>query len=238
MQFVPMGHEGSPLGRRSSQFVDTPHVFQNMGDGTYSHSGILAIRAAVAAKANITYKVLYNDAVAMTGGQPVEQQHHADRHGQSAAVRRRAAGPAGLRPSRAIRGVSAAAECQRASPRRARSACSASCARSKGVSGIVYEQTCATEKRRRRKRRLMADPDKRVFINPGGVRRLRRLLGAIELHQHPAARNRVRPQAQDRSVDLQQGLQLRERLLPVVRHGRRRENRGALQRRSRAPASS
>ena len=70
MQFMPMGHEGS---NRTSvgPLVDTPHVFANMGDGTYSHSGILAIRAAVAAKANITYKLLYNDAVAMTGGQPV-----------------------------------------------------------------------------------------------------------------------------------------------------------------------
>src|SRR5262249_27265371 len=71
MQFTPMGHEGTPW-HAAGGFVDTPHVVTNMGDGTYSHSGILAIRAAVAAKANITYKLLYNDAVAMTGGQPVE----------------------------------------------------------------------------------------------------------------------------------------------------------------------
>ena len=73
MQFMPMGHEGSPWAA-VGPLVDTKHVFQNMGDGTYSHSGVLAIRAAVTAKANMTYKVLYNDAVAMTGGQPVEQQ--------------------------------------------------------------------------------------------------------------------------------------------------------------------
>lgn len=164
MQFLPMGHEGSGwVG--VSQFVDTPHMFQNMGDGTYSHSGILAIRAAVAQKTPITYKILYNDAVAMTGGQPVEsaispigvaQQLLAegvqDVRLVSDQPNNYTAGaiPSGLRihhrddldsVQRALRDIP-------------------------GVTAIIYEQTCAAEKRRRRKRGLMDKSNERVFINP------------------------------------------------------------------------
>jgi indolepyruvate ferredoxin oxidoreductase len=108
MQFMPMGHEGSPWVS-VGPLVDRPHVFQNMGDGTYSHSGVLAIRAAVAAKANITYKLLYNDAVAMTGGQPVElQMSPIDMVKQLLSE--------GVGPVRLL--TEAARECQPASPRR------------------------------------------------------------------------------------------------------------------------
>ena len=164
MQFVPMGHEGSPWVS-AGQFVDTPHMFQNMGDGTYSHSGILAIRAAVAAKANITYKLLYNDAVAMTGGQPVEQQIT----------------PVDMVEQLLAEGVRPVCLVSDDPDKYAHSRLPANASlhhrdeldrlqrelrETKGVTAIVYEQTCAAEKRRRRKRGLMEDPDRRVFINP------------------------------------------------------------------------
>ena len=164
MQFMPMGHEGSNWSSVSA-FVETPHVFANMGDGTYSHSGILSIRASVAAKSNITYKVLYNDAVAMTGGQPVElQMTPVDMVNQLLSE--------GVRP---VRLVSDHPEqyadinlpaCASLHHRDEMDRIQRELREVKGVSAIVYEQTCATEKRRRRKRGKMADPDKRVFINP------------------------------------------------------------------------
>jgi len=164
MQFMPMGHEGSPWVS-VSQFVDTPHMFQNMGDGTYSHSGVLAIRAAVAAKINITYKVLYNDAVAMTGGQPVEQQiTPMDMVNQLLSE--------GVRPVYLVSddpekfsGISIPAN-SALFHRDELDRLQRELRETPGVTGIVYEQTCATEKRRRRKRGLLEDPDKRLFINP------------------------------------------------------------------------
>lgn len=163
MQPMPMGGDGMPWVS-VGPLVEMPHIFQNVGDGTYSHSGILSIRAAVAAKANMTFKILYNDAVAMTGGQPVEA----------------AIGPVDVINQLVAEGVSPVmlvsddpdkfANIQLPSGvkvhhRDSLDALQRQLRELKGVSGIVYEQTCATEKRRRRKRGTYPDPDKRVFIN-------------------------------------------------------------------------
>jgi indolepyruvate ferredoxin oxidoreductase len=163
MQPMPMGGDGMPWVS-VSQFVEMPHIFQNMGDGTYSHSGILAIRAAVANDANMTFKLLYNDAVAMTGGQPVEAHlTPIDMINQLVAegvspVLLVSDDPdkfahAKLPPGVTVHHRDLLDQLQREMRER------------KGVSAIVYEQTCATEKRRRRKRGTYPDPDKRVFIN-------------------------------------------------------------------------
>ncbi|HVN45580.1 MAG TPA: indolepyruvate ferredoxin oxidoreductase family protein [Steroidobacteraceae bacterium] len=160
-----MGGEGMTWAG-IAPFTATPHVFQNLGDGTYFHSGLLAIRAAVAARVNITYKVLVNDAVAMTGGQPVEghlslmEMSH-----QLAAERVRPIAVVSDDPGRwRARHAEFAAGVTfhhrdelDALQRRLRDV--------RGVSAILYEQTCAAEKRRRRKRGTLAKPDRRVFIN-------------------------------------------------------------------------
>jgi len=164
MQFLPMGHEGSGWSG-VGQFVDLPHVFQNMGDGTYSHSGILAIRAAVAAGANITYKLLYNDAVAMTGGQPVEL------HISPVDMVRQLLSE-GVRPVHLVTdhperyaGMPMPADAS-VHHRDELDSIQRRLRETPGVTGIVYEQTCAAELRRRRKRKLVAEPEQRVFINP------------------------------------------------------------------------
>ncbi|PWE30674.1 indolepyruvate ferredoxin oxidoreductase family protein [Maritimibacter sp. 55A14] len=161
--YTHMGGEGANwMGE--APFSTRDHVFQNLGDGTYNHSGILAIRAALAAGTNITYKILYNDAVAMTGGQPNEGDLHPDRIArelQAMGVEHialvydpneepdRKSFPAGL----TWHERDELPEVQE------------KFARTKGVSAIIYVQTCAAEKRRRRKRGTFPDPDKRVFIN-------------------------------------------------------------------------
>jgi len=162
--FTQMGGEGATwIGQ--APFSKTKHVFQNLGDGTYYHSGLLAIRACVAANVNITYKILYNDAVAMTGGQPMDGPLDVPMIAaqlQAEGVKRIAivsdepekyptggAFPPGTtvdhrdeldRLQRDLREIP-------------------------GVSAIIYDQTCAAEKRRRRKRGLYPDPPKRVVIN-------------------------------------------------------------------------
>ncbi|MCO5089643.1 indolepyruvate ferredoxin oxidoreductase family protein [Bosea sp. (in: a-proteobacteria)] len=160
-----MGGEGLAwVGQ--APFTIEKHVFQNLGDGTYSHSGLLAIRAAAAAGVNITYKILYNDAVAMTGGQTVEG-------GLSVGQITRQVAAEG---AKRIVIVSEEPDRYSASDRLAdgveihdRSEFDRIQRELRDVSGLtilIYDQTCAAEKRRRRKRGLMADPDRRVFINP------------------------------------------------------------------------
>ena len=164
--FTQMGGEGVPwVGQQP--FSSEKHVFANLGDGTYFHSGLLAIRQSIAAGVNITYKLLYNDAVAMTGGQPVGERPEGHSVLQIAhslvaeGVRRLtvvtdepakyagAALPAGVQ-------VEHRDELDRLQ-REFREL--------EGTTVLLYDQTCATEKRRRRKRGTMADPAVRVVIN-------------------------------------------------------------------------
>ena len=162
--FCHMGGEGAAwMGQ--APFTEQRHVFANLGDGTYFHSGVLAVRAAVASGANLTYKILYNDAVAMTGGQPVDGSLTVPQ----IAAQLQAEGvhhlvvvtdgtprtyghpdlPHGV-PIRHRDELDAIQREMRECP---------------GVSAIIYDQTCAAEKRRRRKRGKMIDPPRRLFIN-------------------------------------------------------------------------
>ncbi len=159
-----MGGEGATwIGQ--APFTDTPHVFQNIGDGTFAHSGLLAIRAAVAAGVNITYRLLFNDAVAMTGGQPVEGALTVPRIArilEAEGVARiivAAEEPERYPASEAFpRGVTVtgrdALDCAQRELREV-----------PGVTVLIFDQTCAAEKRRRRGRGDMAPPARYAFIN-------------------------------------------------------------------------
>ena len=161
--FSQMGGEGVAwIGQ--APFTETPHVFANLGDGTYFHSGILAIRAAAAAGVTITYKILYNDAVAMTGGQPLEGSLTvAQLVGQLAAEGlERIEVVADLAEAKNIGGLPAGV---RVRPRKELEAIQRSLRETKGTTALIYVQTCAAEKRRRRKRGSLEDPARRVVIN-------------------------------------------------------------------------
>jgi indolepyruvate ferredoxin oxidoreductase len=159
-----MGGEGTPwIGQAA--FSKVPHVFQNLGDGTYFHSGYLAIRAAVAAKVNITYKILYNDAVAMTGGQPVDGTVSVPMIAQQMAaegIKRIALVTEDL--SR-YTDRSALPSIVSLHDRKDMDAVQRELRELPGCSVIIYDQTCAAEKRRRRKKGEFADPNKRMVIN-------------------------------------------------------------------------
>ena len=162
--YTHMGGEGATwIGQ--APFTDAKHVFQQLGDGTYFHSGLMAIRAAVAADVNITYKILYNDAVAMTGGQPVEgsllpwqisQQLHAEGVTAIKVVTDE--------PKKYPSGTNWAPGVT-ISHRDDLDTVQRDLREISGVTALIYDQTCAAEKRRRRKRGTFPDPAKRVVIN-------------------------------------------------------------------------
>jgi indolepyruvate ferredoxin oxidoreductase len=160
---IQMGGEGINWITRS-MFNGGQHIFQNLGDGTFYHSGSVAIRQAIAAKTNITYKILFNDAVAMTGGQPVDGPISV----QSVAHSVRAEGvhrialvsdePEQFDLGKFPRGTTL-------SDRRDLDAVQRELREIPGVTVLIYAQTCATEKRRQRKRGTLADPDRVAVIN-------------------------------------------------------------------------
>ena len=164
--FTQMGGEGVPwVGQQP--FSHDQHIFANLGDGTYFHSGLLAVRQSIAAGVNITYKILYNDAVAMTGGQQVGERPEGHSVVQIA-MSMKAEGAAKIvvvtdEPEKyhgvgLVEGVTVRHRDELdATQREFREI--------KGCTVIIYDQTCATEKRRRRKRGTMVDPAKRVVIN-------------------------------------------------------------------------
>ncbi len=162
--FTQMGGEGATwIGQ--APFTDTRHVFQNLGDGTYFHSGLLAIRAAVASGVNITYKILYNDAVAMTGGQPIDGTLTvADLISQVSAERVNRIALVSDHPE-AWRGQFHGVTGFSLHHRDEMDALQRELREYQGTSVIVYVQTCAAEKRRRRKKGSLEDPAKRLFIN-------------------------------------------------------------------------
>jgi indolepyruvate ferredoxin oxidoreductase len=167
VSFSQMGGEGvSWVGQ--APFSKDRHVFANLGDGTYFHSGTLAVRQAIAAKVNVTYKILFNDAVAMTGGQPVdgtlrvpEMTRELDAEGAKRIVvvtdephkYDDGAIKARLAPGVTVRHRDELDAVQR------------ELREIEGCTILIYDQTCATEKRRRRKRGTMATPAKTVLIN-------------------------------------------------------------------------
>jgi indolepyruvate ferredoxin oxidoreductase len=162
---IQMGGEGVDWASHS-MFTKTPHVFQNLGDGTYFHSGILAIRQAVAASANITYKILYNDAVAMTGGQPVDGSISVPQIARQV----EAEGIATLvvvsdEPEKYDGHHDQFPKGTTFHHRRELDDVQRRLRDIQGVTVLIYDQTCAAEKRRRRKKGEFPDPDKRLFIN-------------------------------------------------------------------------
>ena len=162
---IQMGGEGVDWAAHSL-FTTTAHVFQNLGDGTYYHSGYLAIRQAIAAGANMTYKVLFNDVVAMTGGQPVDGKISVD------AIARQVEAEGAKRvvvvsdePEKFVGNHGRFPPGTTFHHRAELDTVQRQLRELSGVTVLIYDQTCAAEKRRRRKRGEYPDPPRRMFIN-------------------------------------------------------------------------
>ncbi|WP_353216895.1 indolepyruvate ferredoxin oxidoreductase family protein [Sandarakinorhabdus sp.] len=161
--FTQMGGEGVTwVGE--APFVSENHVFANLGDGTYFHSGLLAIRQSIAAGVNITYKILYNDAVAMTGGQKHDGEISVDQIAQQMLAEHAKKVVILTEDLARYKGVAIPASV-RLLDRSALPAIQDEFAATPGCTVIIFDQTCAAEKRRRRKRQQMVDPARRIFIN-------------------------------------------------------------------------
>ena len=219
--YTQMGGEGASwIGE--APFVKTKHVFQNIGDGTYFHSGMLALRAVIASGVNVTYKILYNDAVAMTGGQHVDgnltvpqicAQVLAEGAKKAVVVTDE---PRQVRFKRWL-----SARCPDLSSRRLRRG-DARDARDRRLQRHRLRSDLCRRKAAPAQARQVSGSAQARRHQRSGVRRLRRLRRQIQLRVGAAAGNRVRPQAHDRSVFVQQGLLLCEGLLSELRDRARR----------------
>jgi len=161
--FTQMGGEGTPWIGQAPFSKDT-HIFANLGDGTYKHSGLLAIRAAIDANINITYKILYNDAVAMTGGQAIGNNW--DVHGITKQLLAEGINKIFILSENPAQYKNLESKDVTSMHRDNIIKAQENLKEISGVSALIYDQTCAAEKRRRRKRGLLEDPIQRVFINP------------------------------------------------------------------------
>ena len=200
-----MGGEGAPwIGM--TPFVDQKHIFQNIGDGTLFHSGYLAIEACVAAKVNITYKILFNGHVAMTGGQnavgalPIPDL---TRKLQAEGVRKTVVLAEDVEKYTNAGELASNAELR---PREELTRTLRELEQIPGVTVMIYDQECAAEKRRKRSRGIYAEPTKRLVIQRRSLRRLRRLREAGQLHEPDAGDDRAGAEDPHPSILVQQGL--------------------------------
>lgn len=161
---IQMGGEGVNWASKS-KFLKNKHIFQNLGDGTYFHSGYMAIRQAVAAKAHITYKILYNDAVAMTGGQPIDGMLTVGQIASQVTAEGVAKAVIVSDNPEQIKKFGGYPSGTEVFHRDELDAVQRTLRDIEGVTVLIYEQMCAAEKRRKRKRGKYPDPAKRIFIN-------------------------------------------------------------------------